>query len=78
MFQEKPEWGEAPKWAGYLAMDSDGCWYWFENEPYWEGNEFGGKWDVDTGRFEQSRPTIVSPKLSMEARPGTEGVQDGE
>ena len=29
----KPSWDDAPEWANYLAMDSDGEWYWFEKEP---------------------------------------------
>jgi hypothetical protein len=33
----KPSWDDAPKWAQYLAMDDDGDWYWFENEPKFKG-----------------------------------------
>lgn len=29
----KPEWVSAPEWANYIAMDRDGQWFWFENEP---------------------------------------------
>lgn len=29
----KPDWKDAPEWAKYMAMDDDGEWYWFENEP---------------------------------------------
>ena len=33
-------WDNAPRWANWLAMDADGRWHWFENEPtqqpfYW-------------------------------------------
>lgn len=29
----KPNWANAPEWANYLAMDSDGAWWWFEVAP---------------------------------------------
>lgn len=29
----KPDWKDAPDWASYAAMDSDGCWYWYANKP---------------------------------------------
>ena len=29
----KPEWKDAPEWANYLAMDSDGEWFWYESPP---------------------------------------------
>jgi hypothetical protein len=34
----KPDWKDAPKWANYIAMDEDGTWWWFENEPHKTGN----------------------------------------
>lgn len=30
----KPDWKDAPEWAQWLAMDSDGYWYWYSHEPY--------------------------------------------
>lgn len=30
----RPSWDNAPNWAKYLAMDEDGTWSWFENEPF--------------------------------------------
>jgi len=30
----KPSWDSAPKWATYLAMDSDKNWYWYEFKPW--------------------------------------------
>ena len=33
----KPNWCDAPDFAEYLAMDSDGEWYWYEVEPEWDG-----------------------------------------
>lgn len=29
----KPSWDGAPEWANYLAMDSDGGWYWYQCKP---------------------------------------------
>ena len=29
----KPLWSNAPDWAGFLAMDADGEWNWFKEEP---------------------------------------------
>ncbi|MNX97466.1 hypothetical protein D3C86_1298340 [compost metagenome] len=44
-------WKGAPEWAEYLAMDKNGIWAWFQNEPYqhtsntWFNNrEHQGKW----------------------------------
>lgn len=30
----KPDWSEAPSWAKFLAMDSNGGWTWYEHIPY--------------------------------------------
>jgi len=29
----KPDWKYAPEWANWLAMDSDGAWFWYEMQP---------------------------------------------
>ena len=29
----KPDWKDAPEWVNYLAMDSDGEWFWYECSP---------------------------------------------
>lgn len=29
----KPDWKDAPEWAKWVAMDDDGDWYWYEEEP---------------------------------------------
>ena len=45
----KPDWKDAPEWANYLAMDEDGSWWWFENEPYTDGDAWchdGGDWQI--------------------------------
>jgi hypothetical protein len=39
-------WSIAPDWANYLAMDSDGKWFWYEKKPVaWEFRS----WDFDIG-----------------------------
>lgn len=42
----KPSWDDAPEWANWLAMDGDGEWIWYKDEPYWEGID--AQWHVDT------------------------------
>ncbi len=46
----KPDWKDAPAWANYLAMDSDGAWTWFELKPnalsqrnIWETANYEGR-----------------------------------
>ena len=29
----KLPWDQAPEWAQWAAMDADGEWWWYENEP---------------------------------------------
>lgn len=47
----KPSWDQAPEWANYLAMDADGTWYWYKNQP--ELN-VSGYWECPTGDFENA------------------------
>ena len=75
----KPSWRSAPDWANWLAMDSDGTWYWYENEPYISDNSSsfiaGGKCLevlADVSGWEDSvekRPTDI---------PSTEGSSSGK
>lgn len=27
------DWTQAPPWAKYAAMDEDGCWFWYADNP---------------------------------------------
>lgn len=42
----KPDWKDAPEWAGYLCHDLDGMWVWFTSRPrltaagMWYGGSF--------------------------------------
>lgn len=40
----KPDWGKSPEWANHLAMDSDGSWWWYEDQPTW--NDLKGRWCI--------------------------------
>lgn len=51
----KPTWNEAPGWANYLAMDDNGEWYWYQNEPYY--SKLDGIWRVDSGLYLLATPT---------------------
>jgi hypothetical protein len=61
----KPSWKKAPKWAKWLAMDSDGQWFWYEEKPEKLMTMF-----VSDGK-EQYAPMPSTPpwKTSLEARP---------
>lgn len=66
----KPSWDDAPPWANYLAMDSDGSWYWYENEPVtsYGGWNVRGKHDQYTNRYISAHATMTWQD-SMERRP---------
>lgn len=45
----KPDWGDAPKWAKWLAQDADGEWFWWKAKPrpggadkFWVPVKFSG------------------------------------
>lgn len=59
---DKPTWETAPEWATHLAMDKDGSWCWFEEEP----GMVGFYW-MPTGRFK--RIWIEDWQKSIEKRP---------
>lgn len=64
----KPSWDDAPEWAEYLAMDGDGNWCWFEQEP--ELSVFTGTWDAQS-RFEFADQLLVRREWrdTLEKRP---------
>lgn len=52
--KEPSGWVSAPAWASYLAMDSDGNWNWFENEPF---VHISNTWFInrlEEGRFQKA------------------------
>lgn len=75
----RPSWEEAPTWAQFLAMDSDGDWFWFEHQPYRERFSGWDGWDVEGGAMTKANPTQgasihVGWEDTLQARPAaTEG-----
>lgn len=60
----KPDWKDAPEWANFMAMDEDGSWYWYEDEPYM--SSFNREWRGDD-MFEHA--FLNDWQLSKERRP---------
>lgn len=56
-----PSWDDAPKWARYLAQDSDGAWWWYEKKP----QPLDGFWWSDTGLVEED--CVQSPSSNWES-----------
>lgn len=59
-----PAWAIAPQWARYVAMDSDGQWWWFERCPYQDDEGAGGRntrWDSEEGRMERAITRLYIP-----------------
>ena len=70
---EKPSWDDAPKWAQWLAQDSDSSWWWYEFRP--EPEYVTGGWDGD----EQGEIAVAGVSevigdwhATLEGRPGKE------
>lgn len=76
----KPSWKDAPQWANWLARDSDGRWYWYEDKPEIP-QEVHNRWVANPNtRWEwQDVPVTVSwPdawEKSIEARPTHGGAE---
>jgi len=62
----KPSWDDAPSWAQWLAMDPNGRWFWFSDEPVW--GEFEEEWTPNRGRYEGAHFS-ESAESSKERRP---------
>lgn len=63
----KPDWSAAPGWAAYLAMDSDGFWYWYQNEPNLRRED--GLWNRALGEVALAGSEAQIWKQTLEARP---------
>lgn len=64
----KPDWGDAPEWANYLAMNSANIWYWHEEKPFL----LGDCWDSD-GKMQGVFPSFWTKTL--EERPFVAGYE---
>lgn len=50
--ENKPGWDDAPEWAGWLAQDSDGRWFWSEKSPQRFDHSPDNEWDCSvSGKF---------------------------
>ena len=64
----KPSWDDAPEWAQWLAMDSGGDWYWYENLPTLLNYIWSNVGDDDS-RYEVAFRVIQHWRNSLEERP---------
>lgn len=70
----KPAWDEAPEWANWLAMDCDGWWIWYKNEPEWSDSFDAwlheGQWKIagSNGLDDQG---LHFASETLERRPGS-------
>lgn len=66
----KPDWKDAPKWAKWLAQDSDGEWFWYSEEPSLPSHKAG--WIAPVGAFQEwarKTPNHEQFQLTLERRP---------
>ena len=63
----KPSWDDSPSWARYLAMDANGTWHWYEEEPI--KCQYENEW-LTYGDYIQASSIIKDGwKDSLEKRP---------
>ena len=65
--EEKPDWKDAPPWANFLGRDSNGYWYWYENEP--DCKAVSGLWVHEGYNYERYFKRIENWKETLEKRP---------
>lgn len=58
----KPKWNDAPDWARWLAMDSNGQWFWYELAPFWRG-----AWDTN-GKYKCATLVVPIAENTLEQR----------
>ena len=64
----KPDWKDAPEWAQWLSMDSDGEWYWHDRKP----KKIDNIWDSHDVQYKVKRAevkVIVNWEETLEKRP---------
>lgn len=63
----RPDWKYAPEWAEFVAMDADGDWYWYSQQPHLEypTDDF---W-ANTGRYQKAGYTSNPWQDTLEKRP---------
>lgn len=63
---ELPEGVEWPEWADYFAIDGDGEQFFYEVEPYWEGDRWVNS--DNTKRYDQVFPTYTRNSLLKKSK----------
>ena len=64
----KPDWKDAPEWAGYLAQDGEGGgWFWFAAEPIWDSCI--EEWCPSDSDARHQQAVIPRPRGTLERRP---------
>ena len=73
-WQGVPEWAGAPEWAEWLAMDSNGEWYWYERQI--RASKLRGTWEYGSGMSGAIQSAAYSPdddrpdwRSSLQPRP---------
>ncbi|MNL32370.1 hypothetical protein D3C87_1542150 [compost metagenome] len=71
----KPDWKKAPEWAGWLAQDNDGWWFWWCDKPVVTG-DYEDFWmpsnpnpDAKFDRAGKRGPTPIDWTTTLEPRP---------
>ena len=62
-----PDWGKAPEWARYFAVDQNGIAFWFNNEPYADT----ATWRIDAAesQYREAFRTRQDWKTTLVKRP---------
>ncbi len=59
----KPCWKDAPPWANWLARDTNGEWWWYSDQPCFDGDAWIFEGQADRARY------TGAPNDSLEPRP---------
>lgn len=62
-----PRWEDAPKWARWVAMDSNGAWHWYEKEPH----PSHGYWAQGGGQYVSVKTADESWRDTKHPLPGS-------
>ena len=62
------DWSKAPEWANFVAMDYDGCWWFFEGKP----RLYGGTWYSEEGKHQKLILHVLNHEESLQQRPSNE------
>ncbi|APC45967.1 hypothetical protein QHH_55 [Halomonas phage QHHSV-1] len=74
----KPSWDDAPEWAQWLAQDSYGGWWWYDQKPV--SSDHDGSFDAPGQLSETSEGAVPAGhgwRETLEARPATQAPSAG-